>query len=252
MGFEQLAALKAQLAKQAEQSKPAGKPGRRPQGKALAQPPRERKGETEGAAAASANPARRTRSAPAKPQEAVDPVLQAIAKLQKRFPATFPRKPAAKRPLKEGIFQDLQAHAEALKLDTETLRDAIRTWCRGSRYWSALSEGAARIDLAGQEAGTVTAQAAAHARRLEGRRIASARARATAPKDGGAAPGQAKAEKAEKPEDAPNPAGAPSAAQAAQPVAAPDTVSETAPSSSSASDVAAEANPAGELPCATD
>ena len=125
MGFEQLAALKARLAEQAKNEAHAKAP----------RPPR-------------------TRSAgPATP---VDPVVHAIGKLQKRFPAAFPKNPAPKIPLKIGIFEDLLGHADELALTEVALRDAIRTWCRGARYWACLTEGAQRLDLAGQPAGNVT------------------------------------------------------------------------------------------------
>jgi ProP effector len=79
--------------------------------------------------------------------------VHAIAKLQKRLPQTFPNNPAPKAPLKIGIFEDLLQHTQALALTEADLREAIRTWCRGTRYWTCLVEGASRVDLAGQEAG---------------------------------------------------------------------------------------------------
>ena len=45
-----------------------------------------------------------------------DPVLQAIVKLQKRFPQTFPKSPAPKLLLKIGIFEDLVPHVQELGL----------------------------------------------------------------------------------------------------------------------------------------
>lgn len=92
-------------------------------------------------------------AAPAKP---VDPVIQAIGKLQKRFPLAFPKNPAPKVPLKVGIFEDLLQHAGTLALDEAMLREAVRTWCRGTRYWTCMVEGVERVDLAGQPAGQVT------------------------------------------------------------------------------------------------
>ncbi|MEA3120583.1 MAG: ProP effector [Paraburkholderia sp.] len=143
MGFEQLAALKDQLAKQAE---------------------RERVEKT----------SRVRRPAPAANQskpvanksKPVDPVVLAIAKLQKRFPLAFPRKPASKVPLKIGIFEDLVKHEQELGLSESELREAISTWCRGTRYWTCLVEGAARIDLAGAASGQVLSRDASRARRL--------------------------------------------------------------------------------------
>ena len=149
VGFEQLAALKDQLAKQAE---------------------RERVEKT----------SRVRRAAPAatkaKPAKPVDPVVLAIAKLQKRFPLAFPRKPAPKVPLKIGIFEDLVKHGDALGLSEPELRDAISTWCRGTRYWTCLVEGAARVDLAGAAAGQVLPRDASRALRLKTARGARAAA----------------------------------------------------------------------------
>ena len=125
MGFEQLAALKAKLTEQAKREARAKAP--------------------------------RPRRAPADtPATRVDPVVHTIGKLQKRFPKAFPKNPAPKVPLKIGIFEDLLTHAKDLGLTEDELRSAIRTWCRGARYWACLTEGAQRVDLAGQEAGTVT------------------------------------------------------------------------------------------------
>lgn len=100
----------------------------------------------------------------------MDPVVRSIGRLQKRFPIAFPKNPAPKLPLKIGIFEDLVAHAKELSLTEAELRDAIKTWCRGSRYWKALVEGAARVDLSGAEAGQVSAQEAAGAQRLQAHR----------------------------------------------------------------------------------
>ncbi|MFJ1260085.1 ProQ/FinO family protein [Cupriavidus sp. CuC1] len=159
MGFEQLAALKEQLAKQAKAA-PRAKTRRAPR-------------------KASARPAK-TVSEPAKP---VDPVRQAIAKLQKRFPQTFPKNPAPKVPLKIGIFEDLVQQAQEIGLTESVLRDAIRTWCRGTRYWTSLVEGAPRVDLAGQETGHVALADANRAQQLQAHRAARAQSQpATAPK----------------------------------------------------------------------
>jgi ProP effector len=146
MGFEQLAALKAQLAKQAKEARPAkqakeARPAKQANEARPAKPPRARV------------------DAAAKPANAgkpVDPVIQAIGKLQKRFPLAFPKNPAPKVPLKVGIFEDLLQHAASLALDEAMLREAVRTWCRGTRYWTCMVEGATRLDLAGEPAGQVT------------------------------------------------------------------------------------------------
>jgi ProP effector len=167
MGFEQLAVLKQQLAKEAREAR--AKEAKAKEGKAnvaktaneakrgLAKPDRRsqpRKPGTNGRSAQSAAAA-----------ETVDPVVRAIGKLQKRFPAAFPKKPAPKVPLKIGILADLVAHSQELGLNEAEIRDAVSTWCRGSRYWACLTDGAARLDLTGAAAGVVTARDAAFARR---------------------------------------------------------------------------------------
>jgi len=289
MGFEQLAELKKQLAAARAQSAPAakaearsgakaegrsdarrdarndGKPGakpakpsnaahsansgtapgakadRRPGGKLSHQ----RRGGGPGAGAGAARPA----AAPAADAKPVDPVVKSIGRLQKRFPNAFPKNPAPKLPLKVGIFEDLVVHAKDLSLSEAELRDAIKTWCRGSRYWKSLVEGAARVDLTGAEAGKVTAQEAAGAQRLQAHRAAKSAKAAAASADSqketpaagsvdAAAPVQEAAQDA--PKDAPHEASQPGDqkdAQAGSADASPDdkvaaqsaNVSETTP-----------------------
>jgi ProP effector len=134
MGFEQLAELKKQLAKQSAQPEPAAR--RQP----------------------------KNGSGSRVKQTAVDPVVLVIGKLQKRYPAAFPRNPAPKVPLKLGILDDILLHADQLALTEAEIRDALGTWCRGSRYWAALTEGAVRVDLSGAAVGQVTARDSAFAR----------------------------------------------------------------------------------------
>lgn len=181
MGFEQLAALKRELELAAKAQAGAQQPQRRGQHKAPARGP---KGAPKSA---------RRDTPPA------DPVVLAIARLQRQFPNAFPRKPAAKIPLKLGIHNDLYAQSEALKLSQDELKEAVKTWCQGSRYWACLTEGATRVDLAGEPAGTVTAPEAQRARQLAWRQRNEARKAAAA---------------ARKPADA---------AEAGQPAAAPAT-----------------------------
>lgn len=141
MGFEQLAELKQQLAAKAKAERPA-KPQAKPK-------------------AASAR----------KPQEnPVDPVVLTIGRLQKNFPKAFPKNPAPKLPLKIGIHQELLAKAKELGLEEAAITDAVKTWCRGTRYWASIVEGAPRVDLEGNPAGEVTARDAGQARSLEARR----------------------------------------------------------------------------------
>lgn len=185
MGFEQLAALKEQLAKQAAEKR-AAKQARQPK------PARHPKQATESGQAAQARPdaqarhakpdaqARQAkagrpapganRAAPPQKSKPVDPVVLSIGKLQKRFPKAFPKNPAPKVPLKVGIFKDLLVHAEELGLSEAALRDAIKVWCWGSRYWACVVDNAMRIDLNGEDAGQVLPAEAARARGLQAKR----------------------------------------------------------------------------------
>jgi ProP effector len=179
MGFEQLAGLKEQLAKQAAASNAAKKMA-----------PRVRRPAPAGAkAAAPSKPAAAASRPAAAPSKPVDPVVHTIGKLQKRFPLAFPKNPAPKVPLKVGIFEDLMKHAEELGLNEKELRAAIKVWCRGNRYWTALVQGAPRLDLTGAQAGEVSSADAERAVYLETNRLArsasasaSASATASAPK----------------------------------------------------------------------
>ena len=99
-------------------------------------------------------------------QPPVEPVVITIGQLQKRFPLAFPKNPAPKLPLKLGISKDLIAQAETLVLSEADLLEAIKVWCQGSRYWAAMTKGAARVNLEGQPEGIVTPEQAAHARSL--------------------------------------------------------------------------------------
>ena len=169
MGFEQLAGLKKQLAKQAEQAKAKQVEQSKAEQTKAKKPPRARR--------AAPAPA----PAPAVPSKPVDPVVHTIGKLQKRFPLAFPKNPAPKVPLKVGIFEDLMQHATELQLSERELRSAIKVWCRGNRYWTCLVEGAARVDLAGQAAGQVTPADASRAVYLESNRMARSAAAEKAP-----------------------------------------------------------------------
>jgi ProP effector len=141
----------------------------------------------------------------------VDPVVLTIGKLQKRFPKAFPKNPSPKVPLKIGIFEDLLAHATEMALTETELRAAIKIWCRGSRYWTAMVEGAIRVDLSGEEAGRVSPEDGVRATKLEEGRLARVASKAATP------------EKAAGPENA----AAPENATASESAAAAD--NETAP-----------------------
>jgi ProP effector len=183
MGFEQLAELKKQLAAARAEAAPAAKSDAKPASKPASKPGL--KTDSRGGSRPGARPARKpaqprrdapaaaagaTHARPAADAKPVDPVVKSIGRLQKRFPVAFPKNPAPKLPLKVGIFEDLVVHAKELSLSEAELRDAIKTWCRGSRYWKCLVEGAARVDLTGAAAGQVSAQEAAGAQRLQAHR----------------------------------------------------------------------------------
>ena len=181
MGFEQLAVLKQQLEKEQQakraQSKPVAKPAHKHASKPaptqvskpVAKPPRPPR------------PAARPAAPVAVRSKPVDPVVLTIGKLQKRFPKAFPKNPSPKVPLKIGIFEDLLAHAAELALSETELRAAIKIWCRGSRYWTSMVEGAVRVDLAGEEAGRVSPEDGVRATKLEEGRLARVASKAAAP-----------------------------------------------------------------------
>ena len=193
MGFEQLAVLKQQLEKEKQakraQSKPVAKPAHKPASKPASKPTAKPIAKQASAPDSKpvAKPPRHPRPAarPAAPvavrSKPVDPVVLTIGKLQKRFPKAFPKNPSPKVPLKIGIFQDLLAHATELALSEAELRAAIKIWCRGSRYWTSMVEGAIRVDLSGEEAGRVSPEDGVRATKLEEGRLARVASKAAAP-----------------------------------------------------------------------
>ncbi|PZQ28035.1 MAG: ProQ activator of osmoprotectant transporter prop, partial [Ectopseudomonas oleovorans] len=97
-----------------------------------------------------------------------------------------PVNPAPKVPLKEGILKDAEQHLQLLGITVEQLKAGIAAWCRGGRYWAAMTENAPRLDLQGQPVGVVTASQALHAKQQARRHRAEARrnqAKAKAPAD---------------------------------------------------------------------
>jgi len=142
MGFEQLASLRDELAHQAAAEKSLKR--------------QNQKKTSEGGLS--------------KKTAKVDPLVPIIGLLQKTFPLAFPKKPAAKVPLKIGIHNDILEQADQLKIDKNDLRKAIKTWCWGNRYWECLVEDAARVDLKGNSAGQVTKADADRARKLKDKR----------------------------------------------------------------------------------
>lgn len=140
MGFEQLSSLREELAQQAATEKSLKTQKKIDHG-------------------ASAQKARK-----------VDPLVLIIGQLQKKFPLAFPKKPAAKVPLKIGIHKDILEQAEQLGIDKKDIRAAIKTWCWGNRYWECMAENAVRVDLNGDAAGQVTQVDAEQAVMLKKRR----------------------------------------------------------------------------------
>lgn len=186
MGLEQLAAIRELLIKQSpdkagskNESRPQGtdKP-RRPQG--AAKGPRPQTGDKAKRAQGGDKGQRAPR--PEKRESPVDPVVVAISRLQRHFPKAFPKNPAPKVPLKLGVLADLVQHAEQLQLDEAQIKEAVKTWCDGRRYWASMVEDAPRVDLNGEPAGAVTANEARHAKRMASRNASRNAARARAEK----------------------------------------------------------------------
>ncbi|MEJ2769253.1 ProQ/FinO family protein [Mycetohabitans sp. B46] len=173
MGFEQLAALKQQLAAQAKQQRAEQAKQRTERGG----PQHAEQGKQQGKQQSAASHAKLARTGQggqqrpvAQRNKPVDPVVEAIWRLQKHFPKAFPKKPEPKLPLKLGIHIDAMQHAKKFGLTEAQIKDAIATWCQGNRYWDCLVEHAARVDLQGNPVGEVSAPQAARARWLASRR----------------------------------------------------------------------------------
>ena len=176
MGLEQLAAIRALITKQApeeptpkKESRPqgGGKGPRSPQGAGKGPRPQ---GGDKGARPQSGDKGQRPQRAERRERETpVDPVVVAISRLQRHFPKAFPKNPAPKLPLKLGVLADLVQHAQALQLDEAQIKEAVKTWCDGRRYWTCMVEDAPRVDLNGEPSGAVTANEAKHAKRMASR-----------------------------------------------------------------------------------
>lgn len=82
----------------------------------------------------------------------------ALEQLIEAYPQTFSRDNV--RPLKIGIQEDLIA---ADKLARNRIKRALATYVRSMHYLRSVQEGADRVGLAGEVAGTVTAAEAEHA-----------------------------------------------------------------------------------------
>jgi ProP effector len=88
-------------------------------------------------------------------------VLATVTLLAERFPAAFFAFEGQRRPLKIGIAADI---CEAVpEINKEHLQWALARYCMSPGYLRSLTGDAARVDLAGDAAGIVTAEAAAKA-----------------------------------------------------------------------------------------
>jgi ProP effector len=87
-------------------------------------------------------------------------VETAVAELAAAFPATFKLDPTLVRPVKLGIKDEVVAHSDVSR---RRISAALRSYCNSVHYLRASTEGAMRIDLTGEPAGTVTATEARHA-----------------------------------------------------------------------------------------
>ncbi len=174
MGFEQLAALRDQLAAEAAKNKrPARKPSSRKD--EASHPSQAGKPAQEKAQRKAQNKNRTAQKPRREPQPQVEPVVLNISRLQRQYPKAFPKRPDPKVPLKLGIHNDLYAQSETLGLTQEEIKEAIQTWCQGSRYWSCLVLDAPRIDLSGEVVGVVTEAEAKRAKQLASRQRWQAR-----------------------------------------------------------------------------
>ncbi|WP_353806283.1 ProQ/FinO family protein [Achromobacter sp.] len=226
MGLEQLAAIRALIIKQAPEE-PTPKKEARPQGAGKGpRPPGGGKGPRPQGGDKNARNQGGDKSQ--RPQRAdrrespVDPVVVAISRLQRQFPKAFPKNPAPKLPLKLGVLADLVQHAQALQLDEAQIKEAVKTWCDGRRYWACMVEDAPRVDLNGEPSGAVTANEAKHAKRMASR---------SASKNAAA---RNKAKKAEAAAAADAAVTAPATAPASAPVqSAPQAPADATPDSSS-------------------
>jgi ProP effector len=152
MGFEQLAALQAQL-NRGESSKTVASRSTSSQ----------------------VNVKREIKQPPKPPRTSANAAARAVTTLQRHFPRAFPRNPAPKVPLKVGILKDVLARAASLGLSERDARNGVKLWCRGQRYWTCLIEGTVRVDLNGANAGVVTAAEAEYGTSQEKTRLARRR-----------------------------------------------------------------------------
>ncbi|WP_074173585.1 ProQ/FinO family protein [Caballeronia calidae] len=152
MGFEDLAALKAQLSQGANRKKVAARLTSAPVGVG-----------------------REMEQSPKPPRTSSDAAARAVATLQRHFPHAFPHSRAPKVPLKVGILKDVLARAASLGLSERDARNGVKMWCRGQRYWTCLVEGNMRIDFTGAVTGVVSAAEAEYGTSQEKTRLARRR-----------------------------------------------------------------------------
>lgn len=115
-----------------------------------------RGGRGRAAAPAGAATAAPQSSAATRPARVPHPVLVQLAQLH---PVLFGEQP---KPLKRGIFQDLQAaHGEAL--DKDGLKQALALHTRSTRYLNVVAAGGARCDLQGAEVEALAPEHVLHA-----------------------------------------------------------------------------------------
>jgi ProP effector len=152
MGFEQLAALKAQLNQGANRKKVSSRSTSSP-----------------------VDVTREIKQPPKPPRTSADAAARAVTTLQRHFPQAFPPSPAPKVPLKVGILKDVLARAASVGLSERDARNGVKRWCRGQRYWTCLVEGHVRVDLTGAITGVVTAVEAEYGTSQEKTRLARRR-----------------------------------------------------------------------------
>jgi len=86
--------------------------------------------------------------------------INTLLLLHQKFPQTFARLNArTRRPLKVGIYRDITAAVPEIGIIE--IKRALRYYCGDLRYHRACVDGADRLDLAGNVAGTVTTAAPA-------------------------------------------------------------------------------------------
>ena len=130
-------------------------------------------------------------------------MLAGIARLAEAFPKAFFTYEARRKPLKVGIHDDIRAAlGDAV---ANELRATLGYYCNNDAYLRQCVTGAARIDLEGSLAGSVTAEQAEHAAELLRRRRAK-RARKTALKPEPPSPQNLASAIKPAPQNAPSPA----------------------------------------------